>query len=415
MTTFWIIAALLLFGSALFVLVPLFRKGSGEGAQVAELNLTIRRDQLKELEADLTAGTIGQDQFEHGRLEIERQLLEEVDAEAPKALAGGGRGLAAVAAMLVPMVALGIYFKIGTRQALLPTATMAPSAADASHEVGQDQLAGMVATLAERLQSQPDDAEGWMMLGRSYAVMRQFDKSAEAYSRARGLIGDHPDVLSNYADSLAMANGGRFTERSVALIDKALEIDPLHQKSLWLGGTDAFERGDYPRALELWERLSAQLEPGSDVARTMAANVAEVRALSRGETPPSAMPAPEAAPAPAAVASISGTVTVDPSLTARVDPNAVLFVYAKAPSGPPMPLAILRLSATELPLSFTLDETMAMMPQMSLTRFPEVMVGARISVSGNAMAQPGDLQGLIGPIRVGESGLSIVINEVVSG
>jgi len=411
------LAGVMICVAVLFVAIPLARgPRNDDQSSRDELNVSIRRDQIAELKRDLVAGTLSQAQYDQGREEIERGLVEDAvsndeEKETPAGANGSSKGLAFGLALVIPALAVSVYFQIGRLDGIDPQ--MAPPVAQqGEHDIGADQLAAMVQKLADRLKNQPEDAEGWMMLGRSYSVMRDFKQAAVAYARAHAIIGDHPDVLANYADALAMANGGEFTEQSIALIDRAVKADPTHQKSLWLAGTAAFETGNYGRALTVWSALRVQLEPGSEMHQTMSANIAEVRSLA-GMAPEAPMAAPAPQMAQAGTAKVSGRVSVDPSLAARVDPSATLFVYAKAASGPPMPLAIQRLSASDLPLTFTLDESMAMMPAMSLAKFDQVMVGARISKSGNAIAQSGDLQVVLGPLAVGSDGLDLVIAEVV--
>jgi cytochrome c-type biogenesis protein CcmH len=416
MTSFWILAGVMICAAVLFVAIPLMRGPRLlDQASRNELNVSIRRDQIAELQRDLDSGTLSQALYDQGREEIERGLIEdaasnEEDGNATPAAGGTSKGLAFGLALALPALVVSLYFQLGRLDGIDPQVA-APVAQQGEHDIGADELAAMVQKLADRLKAQPEDAEGWMMLGRSYSVMRDFKQAAVAYARAHAIIGDHPDVLANYADALAMANGGEFTEQSIVLIDRAVKADPTHQKSLWLAGTAAFESGNYGRALTVWTALRAQLEPGSDMYQTMSANVAEVRSLS-GMTPEAPMAA-SVQMAQAGAAKVSGRVSVDPSLAAKVDPSATLFIYAKAASGPPMPLAIQRLSASDLPLSFTLDESMSMIPAMSLAKFDQVIVGARISKSGNAIAQSGDLQVVLGPLAVGSDGLDLVIAEVV--
>ncbi len=421
MTLFWILAGAMVCMAVLFVALPL-AKGPARRDQASrdELNLTIRKDQLAELKRDLEAGTLSPEQYEEGKLEVERGLVEDVSGSPEEDLQEDARTvsprLAMLVGLIIPVVAVSLYLQLGSIKALDPAATAAlPQVAgdDAAHEITEDKLASMVQGLADRLQEQPDDAEGWMMLGRSYSVLRQFPKAAEAYARAYAIMGDHPDVLANYADALAMANGGEFTPQAIEMVEKAVKADPTHQKALWLAGTAAYERQDYGRALTLWSALAAQLPPGSDTRRTMDANVAEVRSLMGDSAPPLPEPTEQMAAADTGKHSVSGVVRLSPEIADRVKPGATLFIYAKAAQGPPMPLAIHRGPVEDFPLRFLLDETMAMMPAMSLAKFDQVIVGARISMSGNAIAQSGDLQGIIGPLPVGSEGLEITISEVV--
>jgi cytochrome c-type biogenesis protein CcmH len=431
MTLFWFLAAFMVFLAVLFVALPLVRRvPARDAAQADRLNVSIRKDQLAELEADVTAGTLSPDQLEEGRLELERRLLAEARAGAPKArVTGGSRWLAAALGVALPAAVVALYLHLGRIDAMtpIPTATSQTSA----HDITPAQLGSMVQRLADRLRKNPDDAEGWMMLGRSYAVMQRYPDAVQAYQKAYDMVGDNPDVLTGLADAVAMASGGNFTDDSVRLIDRALQIDPSHRKALWLAGTVAYEKQDYPKALDLWERLATVLPEGSDVAQTIQSNIAEVKDLmakgGAGAAPTlaaaesgdaAAAPAPPAA-APAVpgpkggAARVEGTVSLSPALKAKLDPNATLFIFARAPQGPRMPLAILRLRAAELPTTFALDKDMAMVPAMSLAQFDQVMIGARVSSSGNAMPQSGDLQGMTGPVAVGSTGVAVVIDEVV--
>lgn len=434
MTLFWILAAGMVFLAVLFVALPLVRRAPArDEAQADRLNVSIRKDQLAELEADVGAGTLSPEQLDEGRLELERRLLAEARAGAPRVrVTGASRWLAAALGVALPAAAVALYLHLGRIDAMTPIPSAAPESA---HDITPAQLGSMVQRLADRMRKQPDDAEGWMMLGRSYSVMQRYEDAVQAYQKAYELVGDDPDVLTGLADAVAMASGGTFTDESVRLIDRALEVDPSNRKALWLAGTVAYEKKEYARALDLWERLATLLPEGSDVAQTIQANIAEVRDLVAGKGAPllaaagpgdaaaapppvpSAPPAPPAqSPAPVAkgaAARVEGTVTLSPALQSKLDPNATLFIFARAPQGPRMPLAILRRRAADLPATFALDKDMAMLPAMSLAQFDQVMIGARISRSGNATPQSGDLQGMTGPVAVGSTGVAVVIDEVV--
>ncbi|MFQ5509863.1 MAG: c-type cytochrome biogenesis protein CcmI [Leptospirillia bacterium] len=414
MTVFWVIATAMMCAAVLFVVVPLSRGSRADSAaSAAALNLAIRKDQLEELARDLESGVIGQEQYEAGRVEVERGLLEEADKPSPetKGAADAPRAnwVVFATALAIPLLTVSLYMKFGSLSAMLPVPA-APQSQGEGHQTGPEQLAAMVQTLADRLAAQPDDPEGWMMLGRSYAVLRDHARAATAYRRAHELVGDHPDVLANLADALAMANNGQFTDESIRLIERAVEVDPTHQKSLWLAGTVFYERGDYARSLDYWERLQQVIPADSEVAATIAANVAEVRTL-MGD----AAPAPKVAPAPkaASAARITGVVNLAPELAGNIPDGAILFIFAKATSGPRMPLAIIREPVSSFPYAFELNADMGMMPGMDLSRFDQVVVGARISATGNAMAASGDLQGQVSPVAVGTEGLTVTIDSQV--
>lgn len=423
MMWFWIVAGCLIGAALLFVVPPLLRGRAVEAGAVGRraINVSIYRNQLDELEADFRNGDIGEEQYRKSRDELEKRLLEDVAAPDDVVAATAPRRSAATAgvvAVVVPVLAVAMYLAVGNPAALDPKA--ATMAATSPHGDGnadpaqmQQQIAMMVGKLEEKLQQDPSNIEGWVMLGRSYSVLNRYPEAVQAYEKVLSVAGNDPQVLADYADALAMANGESLEGKPVEMLQKALSIDPRNQKALWLIGTAAFERGDFAQAIDYWQRLKSQLPPGSEDAQMMEANIGEARqylARQGGALPPEPAAAPQQA---ATAARISGRVSLSPALKGKVQPGDTLFVFARAVSGPPMPLAIIRSQAKDLPLEFTLDESMAMMPGMSLANFSEVTVGARVSRSGNAMPQSGDLQGLAGTVKVGSSGLNITIDQVV--
>lgn len=414
MTLFIIVAALLLGAALLFIVPPLIRR---EPADVAverrTLNITVYRDQLAEMERDLQNDVLTPEQYRQGREELERRLLEDV-AETPGAAAPppprSARASALVLIVLVPLLAVGGYLLLGAPGILLSPQSAPMAAAggqgDMAHQINQ-----MVARLEQRLASEPDNAEGWAMLGRSYLVLERFDDARGALEKAVSLNLKTPDLLVDYADTLAMTGGQSLEGRPLELINEALALDPNNHKGLWLAGTAAYERADYRAALDYWRRLYAMVPRDSDAARAMEGNIAEAESLlgeSGGGTPSSPPPPPAAAVA------VKGTVSLDPSLRGRVQDTDTVFVFAQAPSGPRMPLAVVRAQVKDLPLQFTLDDTLAMDPALSLSRFSEVVVVARVSKGGSAMPQSGDLQGRSAIVQTaGAAPVDVRIGEVL--
>ena len=423
MMIFFVVAALLLAAALLFIVPPLWRHHARRGVQRDRSNLEIYKDQLAELEADLAAGTISQEQFEQGQVELERRLLEEVavpNAPAAPRDDSGGRGAALSIALFIPLLAALIYLIQGNPQAISPQQKAAAVAADGAngpgHAVTMDQIEGMVAELANRMQSNPNDAEGWLMLGRSYAALGRYAESTAAFEHAVALLPENADLLVDYADTLAMSSGQSLEGKPVQLISRALAIDPNNQKGLWLAGTAAYDRGDFNGAIAQWEKLLTLLAPGSQEAQSMISSIAEARSMIArgGGTPPLAAAAVPSAPAAAANATVKGTVSIKPELAAKAAPTDTVFIYARAQQGPPMPLAVLRAQVKDLPLTFHLDDSMAVAPMAPhLSSFAEVEVGARISKSGEARAQSGDLQGIVRPVRLGSADVKVVIDSVV--
>lgn len=232
-----------------------------------------------------------------------------------------------------------------------------------------------------------------------------------AYSKAVARIPGNASLLADYADALAMARGRRLQGEPEALIQRALAADPNHIKSLALAGSVAFEKRDYAGALSYWERITQLVPPDSDVARSIGGSIKEARALAGAPAAPVAAAASQTAAD--AARGVSGIVQLAPALAARVAPDDTVFIFARAADGPRMPLAVLRKKASELPIAFTLDDSLAMTPQARLSGVPQIVVGARVSKSASASPQPGDFQGMTAPIANVGRGVRIVIDQVV--
>jgi cytochrome c-type biogenesis protein CcmH len=299
--------------------------------------------------------------------------------------------------------------------------------------VTQEEMEAMVEGLAQKLKQNPNDAAGWHMLARSYVAFNRLPEAAQAYDKANALSPGDPQILADYADVLAMVNGRSLEGRPTQLVLEALKVDPKHQKSLALAGTAAFNRGEFAKAADWWKQLLATLPPGSDQAKAVQANIAQAQAggkdtggsvMAAGPAAPAApaappmqrataTPATTAAPADNAAATVEGSVTLADAVKAGMAPGSVLFIYARPADGSRMPLAILRQEAGSFPVRFKLDDSLAMAPQARLSLHSQVMLVARISKSGNAVPQPGDITGSLGPVKVGTRDLKLVINEVV--
>jgi cytochrome c-type biogenesis protein CcmH len=406
MIVFWISSALLAAAALAIALRPLLKRRAGaEGASRDSLNLAVHRDQLRELDADRAAGKLAQADYEQARLEIEKRLLEDVAGTVPgrkipprEAAAGrGGYRPAAIAGILLPVLAVGIYFAVGNPGAI--------GFADPHAGVGitQLQVEQMVERLAARLNDNPEDVEGWKMLGRSLSVLGRFAEATNAYSKAAIRAPRDADLLADLADALAMARGQKMRGEPEELVQRALQIDAKNLKALALAGTAAYERSDFAAATRYWQRMLPLVPEDSEEARTIQANIDDAKSLSK--TRPGAKGA--------AAKSLSGTVSLSPKLAQKVSPTDTVFIFARAAEGSPMPLAVLRKQARDLPVKFSLDDAMAMTPAAKLSGFPRVIVGARISKAGDATPQPGDLQGVSGVLANDSKGVSVVIDTVV--
>ena len=416
-----------------------------------EERIAAARKKLFALKARHDAGTIEAAQYDVQRSRIEREIGDALVAgpdaaalEPDRTRRPSKRLLAGTAAFVFAVAAAGYAFTgsptLGSLRAgdskpgaALSAAAPDPAASD-SRDSGLQQIAAMVEALAKRMKERPEDAEGWTMLARSYTVLGRYTDALPAYRRAAELQPANASLLADYADAVAATKGNVINPESAALIERALAADPKNPKALALAGTVAYEQGDYAGAIARWQRmlegvppesqLRAQVQSSIDEARTRlgpaAASVPTARAATPTATQAQAQaqvqaPALPRAPAlSAAESSVTGSVTLAPELAAQASKDDTVFVFAR-PEGGRMPLAVLRARVADLPLTFKLDDSMAMAPTAPrLSSAKSVVVGARISKSGNAIAQPGDLAGeAAAPVTPGTKGIAIRIGKVV--
>jgi cytochrome c-type biogenesis protein CcmH len=281
MTTFLIIAAALALIAPLFVAVPLVRRWQAAvpHGPAPELKLSVYRDQLAELVEDRRGGRLGDDEFEQARGELERRLVEEMpEGETPAAQPAPRRhrALAGVAGVAVPLLAFLLYFVLGSPAAMLP-----PS--ERPHDLGQQQIDAMVSRLAARLEKNPQDVKGWVMLARAQAVLGHFDEASQAYAKSVALVPDDAQLLADYADALAMAHGGRLAGEPAKLIERALSVDPNNAKALSLAGTVAYDNRDFALAVKYWERLRSSIPPTSEFAESIQRSIDEAKKLAQAD------------------------------------------------------------------------------------------------------------------------------------
>ncbi len=424
MLVFSTVALLLIAAALLFLLPPLLQGGKTKNViERKDLNILVYKDQLKELETDLNNGNITQEQYDLAQSDLERSLLQDVEGEADVAQAksDSGKYVAIVVAIVVPLVAISLYSILGEGKRGFDPKNFRAGMTTEGHEGTLEQ---QVRKLQNHVQENPEDLEGWVMLARSYYFLKQYQAASDAFARTVAMTGEqNPGLLADYADALAMATGRNMAGKPYDLVKKALTVDPNHQKSLWLAATATYQAKDYKTTLEYWLTLRKQFPEGSDNFVQMTRNIAEVKQFmgmpideevaimqqaQEGQAPAAVAEAPAAGVQP----KVSGIVVLDNALKDKVSPTDTLFVFARAASGPRMPLAIIRTTVSELPLDFTLDDSSAMNPQMKISLFKEVVVGARVSKSGNAMPQSGDLSGSTGTIPLGSEGLTIRIDSV---
>lgn len=381
MILFAVLATLLAAGLLAWLLGPARARGR---VSSRDANISVYRDQLRELDADLAAGKIAPQDHERSHRELEARLLEDVaavDVDAPRSRSA----IPWVAGVAIPLAALAVYFGVGSPRVI---------ERQAEAQVSVQQVEAMVARLAVKLRDNPDDTEGWKLLGRSYAVMGRHAESADAYARAATRAPRDPQLLADFAEALALSRGESLAGEPEKLALRALEIDPQNLKALALAGTAAYERKDFDGAARTWRRMLPLVPAGGEDARAIQANIDEAQAMKGSRV-------------------LRGEVRLAEKLKKRVSPDDAVFIFARAAEGPPMPLAVLKKRVRDLPLTFALDDTMAMAPGGKLSNFARVVVSARISKSGQAAPQPGDLQGSSAAVANDARGVRVVIDTVV--
>ncbi|MEQ1682025.1 MAG: c-type cytochrome biogenesis protein CcmI [Burkholderiaceae bacterium] len=417
LTAFVLASALLVVVTLLLLLRPWRRRPVDLTASTREINAGIYRDQLAELDRDLAAGTLAEADHAQARGELQRRLLDDAGVSETTATApGGARVTTVVIALALPLLAAAMYTFLGQPAALDPAARQASA---------QPDVEKMVATLAARLEAKPDDPKGWAVLGRSYRVMGRMPDAQKAFERIGAELDRDPVLLAEYADVLAANNNGNLEGKPMEAVARALKLDPDNPMALALSATAAFNRKDIASAVAQWERLLKQLPPESEDAKWVQNQLDQIRTAVASSNaaradgtqliaPPTSASTPPAAGTVAAAGgdtSIRGQLSLAPALAAQALPTDTVFVFARALQGPRMPLAVQRAKVSDLPLSFKLDDSLAVSPDFKISGFTEVRIEARISRSGSATPSPGDLIGTGPVVKPGATGLSVKIDQ----
>jgi cytochrome c-type biogenesis protein CcmH len=428
MLLFWVIVIVMIVATLALILPALLKPSQAAMTDAIAEKRAIFRQQFDEIAQDNANGILDATQYDVAKSELERRMLDEIGTSSVLTSSSKpDRRLAALLLVLLPLAALVIYNKIGSPESIIipavsplasSTATPAPeSAQTAEHKMGGD-IEPLLSSLKSKLEKNPGDGAGWALLARSYVELKRHAEAVPAYEKAVKVIQDDPQLLADYADALAVVNGHNLAGKPEELANQALKLDPHHTKALLLAATAAFNRKDYKVAITHWEQLQQDLPADSDVLPEVKASLSEVYALA-GVKPPEASSAQavvkSSAPAQmdAASAGVSGTVRIAPALASKLDPAATVFVFARATNGPPMPLAIVRTTAKDLPYTYHLDDSSALMPSNKLSQASEVMIVARVSKTGDAKSQSGDLQGISAAIKPVGNQVDIEINQVL--
>jgi cytochrome c-type biogenesis protein CcmH len=375
------------------------------------------RQQFAELEQDRLNSVLDVSQYALAKNELERRMLDEIGVTGLTGVtmksSKADRRLALILLVLLPVSAFLIYLKLGSVVSISQP-VVAASALVAEQNGDSRLLAGdiepLLQSLQKKLQANPEDGAGWALLGRSYVEMQRYPEAVSAFATAFKLLPADAQLLADYADAAAVVNDYQLTGLPEQLIAQALKIDPKHSKALMLAASAAFNRKDYPLSISYWQRLEQTLPADSALWPEVKAALKALHALP--VKPIVAEPLSIATTDKIASATgISGTVRISAALAGKLAPTATLFVFARAAQGPPMPLAIVRKLGRDLPYRFHLDDSTALSPEYMLSQAGEVVIVARISNSGDAKPQAGDLQGMSARVKLGANKVDIEINQ----
>jgi len=415
---FWIATVVCVAVALAFVLPALLRTRVAAGtAARRDVNIAVYRDQLKELEGDQANGLIPDNQFQTTKLELEARLADDalaVDA-APEPAREPTRTFGYALAGLLPVAAFGLYFWLGNPTSLIEIAaapTRSEPKLNPNVPMREHDIQKMVQQAEAKVKDNPKDGEAWSILAKTYAAMGRWPEAWKSYQFAIDLLPENAALLSGQAEALAVLNGRMLQGRPMELVNRALQLDPNDIKGLELAGFNALQEKNFAQATTYLQNLHRQLPPEAPFAKNILAAINEAQRLAAGGAP--ANLAEQGAPTapPASNVTIRGSLEITPELKARLAQNDVIFLFARPIQGGP-PVAAVRGPAIRLPMDFELSDRLAMNPDNLLSQHKEVVLVARVSKSGGPMAQPGDLEGSVSGVKVGASGVTIVIDKLV--
>ena len=391
-------------------------------ASQAKANAKVYRDQIADLDREHESGHISDAEWQQSRDELSMRLLEDTSAQDDPVAKQEKPALwtAVLVAVALPLSAVGMYMWVGEPDALNPMAVQS------NDKVDPTQLLQMAESLAQKLNDKPDNLQGWVMLGRTYRTLEKFDASVQAYDRALKLSADD-DLKLERVEVLAMKSQGNFEGEPWNVIRDILQRDPQNYGALLMAGSASYSHEKFADALKYWQQARKPLAadnpdvPGLDEAIAsvqqklgMPVQVAKgPSAQMNAAQTPAAAPSANTSGAASTGLTVSGQVAIAEALKGKVKPSDVVFIYATPANGERMPLAIFKTTVAQLPLAFTLDDSTAMTPERKLSGAGEVLVKVRVSKSGNAMPQSGDLAGTLGPVKVGAKGLKLEIKDQI--
>lgn len=402
MTSFLISAVLLLILILVLMLRPFFFPAKESATSRRQMNAAIYREELDKLEADRLSGVVDTKTYELIHAEMRQRLFQDTDEADDLAVLGSPKKTMIGVSVFVVVLSAGLYFSLGDAFQIANMNEQQP--------MTKESVEKMVTEFAAKMEKEPDNLKGWTMLARSYQILGRTNDAAKAYARAGSFIDTDPQLLADYADVLAANANGSFAGKPTQLLKQALALDPNNLLALWLSGTAEFNAQNYKAAVQTWEKLAKQLPPDSDEFRTITASIAEARL--KGGLPPASASAITSESAPViSNQGVSGQVDIAPGLQLKIKPGDTLLVIARKP-GERMPVAVLKTAITGFPMKFVLNDALAMSPSALISQLPEVVIDVRVSKSGMAMPEAGDLISKQETVKVGTSNIRLMIDQV---
>ena len=394
MTNFFIPAFLLLVLVLLLLLRPFLFPTKVQATSRRQMNAAIYREELDKLEAERSAGTITSEDYEIAHAEMRQRLFQDTNEEDDHSTLGSTKKTAIGICIFIVLISSGLYFSFGDVYRVSQKNSETP--------MTQDGVEKMVAEFAGKMEKDPGNLQGWAMLARSYRILGRNEDAAKAYARAGSFVDSDPQLLADYADTLAASANGSFVGKPLSLINQALKLDPNNLMALWLSGTAAFNANNYRSAVQTWEKLASQLPPNSEELKMIEGSIAEAR--SKGGLSPKA-------PVVSSAKGISGLIELAPDLKSKVKPSDTVMVIARQ-VGERMPVAVFKAPVAQFPMNFVLNDALAMNPNAPLSKLTEVSIEVRISRLGMAKPESGDLISSTKTIKVGSENVRLLVDQV---
>jgi cytochrome c-type biogenesis protein CcmH len=394
MTNFFIPAFLLLVLVLLLVLRPFLFPTKVQATSRRQMNAAIYREELDKLEVERNTGLITEADYEIAHAEMRQRLFQDTTEEDDLATLGSTKKTAIGICVFIVVISSGLYFSFGDVYRVAQKNSETP--------ISQEGVEKMVTEFAAKMEKDPSNLQGWVMLARSYRILGRNQDAVKAYERAGSFVDSDPQLLADYADTLAANANGNFAGKPLSLINQALKLDPNNLMALWLSGTAAFNANNYRSAVQTWEKLALQLPPNSEEMKMIEGSIAEAR--SKGGLAPKATIISSAK-------EISGQIELAGDMKSKVKQGDTVMVIARQ-VGERMPVAVLKIPVAQFPMSFVLNDTLAMNPSAPLSKLTEVSIEVRISKTGMAKPETGDLISAVKTIKVGTENVRLLVDQV---